>query len=313
MKVRYDRTVTTILTSAALGRRAYLHGALTTNIDSGNLLVSDLTYQSSPPARYPVLEIAPDGTVQSWSTGGNFGWYGCWQMPQNHRTGDIEGPYQGHVFRLRPGNSSRTTLSTIHIASAPVSAQRNYKLDLQTAPQLRFVGTPYTFQGGYRTWIGRIDRTTGALTSIHVTGIGARNAYWYDFDFYRGRHIQTLKTHKDRWMILLSCPRFPGRAYCLGASLSGVRPGIPLSGGRRININPDPILAATLQNQLPGLWNPGPGVLDRNGEARGLLDLTPLKLPPGGAGIPLWIAMVVLDPRVPGGVAYLPDTFVMRL
>ena len=55
------------------------------------------------------------------------------------------------------------------------------------------------------------------------------------------------------------------------------------------------------------------GVLDSGGEAQGELNLRPLSLPPGGLGMPLWIAVAVLDPAAPNSIAYLPDTYVMRI
>jgi len=75
----------------------------------------------------------------------------------------------------------------------------------------------------------------------------------------------------------------------------------------------DNLLVATVLNRLPGVWNSGPGVLNASGEARGMLDLSFLKVPPGGFGIPLWIAMVVLDHKAPGGIKYIPDTYVIRI
>ena len=92
-----------------------------------------------------------------------------------------------------------------------------------------------------------------------------------------------------------------------------MRPGIGLSDGRRIHLNVDPVVLATIHNALPGMWYPGPGVLDRQGEALGLLDLSRLPVPPGGFGIPLWIVLIVLDPKSPSGIKYVPDTWVMRV
>ncbi len=311
MKLAYNGTLSTLLTTSQLGRNAYLYGAIGTNIDNGKNLVCDLI--SGTGYRYPVLELAPDGTVNTWSTGGTYGWYGYYQAPQNHLTGDIEGPYASNVYQIKPGTTARTTLFTLRAGSAISNYHYNYQFDLQTAPVQRWVGTPYSTTGGNKQWIGYVDRSTGALTSIHVTGTGARYAYYYDFDFYRGNHIQTLKIASNKWMLLLSCPRSPGYAYVVGASFSGIRPGISVAGGRRININVDNLLVATVLNRLPGVWNSGPGVLNASGEARGMLDLSFLKVPPGGFGIPLWIAMVVLDHKAPGGIKYIPDTYVIRI
>ena len=66
----------------------------------------------------------------------------------------------------------------------------------------------------------------------------------------------------------------------------------------------------SLKNWLRPYFNPGPLVLDAGGEAQGSIDIS--KLPPLG-GVPIWIAVAVLDPAAPDGMAYLPDTYVMRL
>ena len=75
-----------------------------------------------------------------------------------------------------------------------------------------------------------------------------------------------------------------------------------------INLNVDMVTLLTLGNLVPTIWNAGPGTLDAAGEARGLLDLDFI----GGLGVPLWIAWIVLDPAAPVGIAYIPDTYVMR-
>ena len=41
----------------------------------------------------------------------------------------------------------------------------------------------------------------------------------------------------------------------------------------------------------------------------GKLDLSTLDQ----LGMPIWLAMAVLDPAAPCGIAYLPDTYVMRI
>ena len=86
-----------------------------------------------------------------------------------------------------------------------------------------------------------------------------------------------------------------------------------LPDGRNINLNLDVVVWVTANNLLPGIWKGGPGMLDGNGEAKGSLDLSGFKIPNTGLGQPIWIAVAVLDPKAPCGIAYLPDTYVMRL
>ena len=94
----------------------------------------------------------------------------------------------------------------------------------------------------------------------------------------------------------------------MAMSMSGVRPGLLLKDGRTINLNPDWLTFFTL-GALPPFWSPGPGVLDGSGGAVARLDTSQL----GPIGLPLWFAMVVIDPLAPEGIAYILDTYVMRL
>jgi hypothetical protein len=132
----------------------------------------------------------------------------------------------------------------------------------------------------------------------------------YLWDFYRKRNIQTVKTAPDRWQVRFSCPDHPTKSYVSAIGASGIRPGVRLPSGRRIWLNPGPLVHLSVTRSLSPFWNGGPGVLDRNGEAQGVLDtsgVAPLN------GLTVWIALVVLDVGAPDGVAFIPDTYVMKL
>jgi len=83
-----------------------------------------------------------------------------------------------------------------------------------------------------------------------------------------------------------------------------------LASGRKIYLVPDGFTTLSLIGMLKPFFDAGPLMLDKNGEAKGSIDLS--SLPPIG-GIPIWIAMAVLDAAAPDGMAYLPDTYVFRL
>jgi len=303
-KVTPNGSVTTFLTTFSLGRSAKFNGPIEINIDTGNYLVFDGTTQTT--LMYPVLEVTPNGIVTTWSTGGGAGWANRYSAPQNHRNGHIEGPFHSQklIYQLKKGTTSRTTLATLAVTDPILGAS---DFDLQTAAKQRWVA--FGSSPG-ATHVYYIDRTSFTVTSTHVRKTQTTAKF---IIFARGKHIQTEKLAQHKWKIWLSCPRFPNRKYRLVGGLSGVRPGVPVSDGRNINLNVDAITYATLNNSLPGIWNPGPGILDAKGGAEGQLDLSLLSLPPSGLGIPFWIAMAVLDPKAPSGIAYLPDTFVMRL
>ncbi len=314
MKVDRNGVLTTLLTTARIGRTAAPSGYIGRNIDNGNLLICDNTIVPGT-LQWPVLELAPDGTVHSFNDGSNYGWNPCSKhhCEQNVLNGHVEGPYHDRLYRLTPGSAPRGVIATLRAGAQTAVRVYNGKFDLQTAPVQRWVSTPFTpsTTSTVNQWLAYVAMD-GTVTSMRYTSL-MRAVSNYDFVFYRGRHIQTLKTGPHKWTILLSCPRSPGRPYMLAASLSGVRPGVALPDGRRINLRIDEATRLTLGNLAPAIFNPGPLVLNASGEARGTLDLTSLSPPPGGFGVPLWIALAVLDANAPSGIRYLPDTHVMRI
>jgi hypothetical protein len=306
--VKVDRagTLTTLLTSAKLGRSAAFYSSIGTNIDTGHYLVCDHTSITSPSTiRYPVLELTDDGTVQSWSTGGRYGWYGYYSAPQDFRTGELTGPYGTRIYRLTPGFDTRTTIGTLSLVSGTSLTQSRY--DVQSAARPRWIAVGYRTSAPYQTYIYNIDALTGLVTSVLVDP--AHRSVFYDFAFYRGRHVQTVKVAPRRWEVRLSLPEHAGKLYTMALTLSGIRPGLSLPDGRTFFLNPDVFTILTLQNLIPGIFDPGPGRLDASGEARGVLDASTIpKL-----GYPFWIAVAVLDPKAPLGIAFLPDVRVVRI
>ena len=92
-------------------------------------------------------------------------------------------------------------------------------------------------------------------------------------------------------------------------SLAGYRPAVPLADGRKIHLVPDIYTQMSLFGLLKPFFDAGPGTLDGNGEAQGSLDFSLLP----SIDQPMWIAIVLLDPAAPNGVAFLPDTYVFRI
>jgi hypothetical protein len=313
MKVTAGGRLTTLLTSANLGYNAFPCGYIGCNHHNGKLMVvAGMQIQSSMLA--PVLEFDANGVVTTFNDS-LIGWSGCAQyhLEQNVLNGHIEGPCDAWLLRLTRGSSPRTAIGPLKVSSGVARRVYTARFDLQTAPIQRMVSLPSNpGQPGMQQWLLYIA-PDGAVTSMLYTRLSRAVPSNYDLAFYRGRHIQTVKTGTHRWSILLSCPRSPGKAYRLAAGFSGMRPGVMLPDGRRINLKVDPLTYATVNNLLPWIFNPGGPRLNANGEARGWIDLSLLRPPPGGFGIPLWIAMVVLDPQAPCGILYLPDTYAMRI
>jgi hypothetical protein len=237
-------------------------------------------------------------------------------MTLNHRSGHFDAPLMGHtpssstltVSRLRRGGGV-TTLQVFKSPMTPyVTSVDAFEWDLQTAQRPRMIGIGGRMSGGVNSvFLYTIDPLNWAYTETRVlTGLYHRSR---DFAFYRGRHTQTEILSAREWKVRFSAPDHPGKVYVAAVGLSGVRPGIPLQDGRRINLKLDPLVALTLKGAVPGVWNPGPGRLDANGEAEGLISFRPV-YPFAG---PVWIVWAVLDPTAPCGIAYLPDTYVLRV
>jgi len=323
--MKIDRTslaVTTLLTSLNLPVKRYSgFSQLGRDIHTGRLMIGGWQDKVPPPGwDFPVWTLDPEsgyplGSLRYWNDGSVHGWpWAGYAFEQNVANGCLEGlgDQVRYVHQLKPGSSGLTTLAAV-TGYPNAQIMHGARFDLQTAARPRYLLGGFYYPRG--AWLLQFDVKTWALTTFDtvLTTAQYRYPYLYWQDFYRGRHIQTVRTGRDRWTIRLSCPRHPNLSYVLVASLSGLRPGVPIGDGRRINLNPDTITYVTLHGLMPAIWSMGPGRLDARGEARGFLDVSSLWRPANGWGIPVWIAMAVVDPNAPTGLAYLPDTYVMRL
>jgi len=318
-KLSAGSTLTTLLTTSQLSASStgvfYQVGK---NMDTGRIWVN--TNHSTAGIRYGIIEVDLDGTLSTWSTGSTYGWYGSYyhNLEQDFDTGFIRAMYGRVAYELQPGNTTRTTLYNIGYP-AGFSLYNACRYDLQTAANKRWVVPGYYITTGknnqsyYAPAFLHVDTKTYASTGMVVEPkqINApdRN-YPYAFDFYRGRHVQTVKAGTKKWNLHISCPRFPNKSYVAALSLGGYRPAVKLPDGRKIHLIPDKLTPASINNWLRPVFDAGPLTLDQNGEAVGSLDLNSL---PKLGGVPLWIAVAVLDPAAPNGIAYLPDTIVFRI
>lgn len=305
-KVSYFGRITPVLTTASLGRTADFSGKISRDIQTGLMLISDQTVRTSPTTiHYPILALdTVNGKVTTYNDGGAYGWYGFYNMPQNYRTGDIEGPYGTRVIRVTRGGGSRTTVTTIPGLPYPIYGGGAY--DLQTAHNPRIVCMGYQNTPPV-TWHYRVDAQTWTVTAFQILSSVKTDSLV--FDFYRGRHTQSVLNGKQRWDIYLSAPQFPNRAYLAAVGASGVWPGIKIPDGRRILLNLDNVAILSAQDQLRPYFNPGPAVLDAGGNAKAHLNLSAFPR----FGVPCWVSWVVFDRAAPSGIAYIPDPYVIRI
>lgn len=336
-KIDAARRLTTVLSTIRdLGEPGQLSAALGRNIDSGNYLLSAIG--SSPPARHDWVhgvldvDVNHDGKWTTFSNGGGhtlpnsaypgFGWFqDCGRLRQDYATGALRTVgYFGTVLELKPGKTPRTTL---YVCGAPVDWYHVYPAeglpDLQSAARPRYVAPAYLDRfptAGMVDGFLAVDQATYFATGNPCFPRTSPQTTYpaiyqpYVFEPYRGRQIASVKTGAARWTLRFSLPSHPNQRYVAAAGISGVRPPLRLPDGRRIWLHFDDVTRLTLAGVSKPYFDSGPGVLDANGEAQGVLDLGALG-PTGG--LPVWIALLVLDPNAPLGIAYIPDTQVIRV
>jgi hypothetical protein len=341
LKVDALRRVTTVLSTVRdLGESTDLTTAIGCNIDTGNYLITAVG--SSPTYRHDWVhgvldvDVNHDGRWTTFSNGGGYtrpgsrvpgcGWLqGYGHVRQDFATGALRDVYNdslqiGNIHELEPGRTPRTTL---YVCGSPpywhLTSWTAGFPDLQSAARPRYLVPAFE---------GRFPKAHDAdgFLAVDQADYFAVGFSGYTrppprsifpviqtstvFELYRGRHLASVKTGPARWTIRLSLPSHAGRRYVAAAGISGVRPPIRLPDGRRIWLNADDVTRLSLLGAARPFFDPGPGALDANGEAAGRLDLSALG-PTGG--LPVWIAVLVLDPHAPLGIAYIPDTHVIRV
>jgi hypothetical protein len=283
----------------------FQHGRVQRDIDTGlHLVTSNVTVVNGFSS--PVFELnASRGTITTFYGGHTAQAFKSLfhrSLPQNYLSGHLEGVVEDKVVRMTRGQNTVATLATI-LTSVYVGDRA---FDLQSAARPRMVS--------FGSWMLRnvppemllVDAQNFAYRRISVPGRAwdARS-----FAFYGGRHTQPVLVGPRTWQVHLSAPGYPGKGYFAALGASGVRPGVSLPDGRRILLNPDILTALTGGNRVPMIWKPGPGILDSKGRAMAVLNLRGTR----PLGMPIWIAWIVLDPKAPGGIAYIPDPYVMRI
>jgi len=287
---------TTITTTVRMGIRGSFNVGMVRDVDTGHFVLQ--TYGGTP-APHPLVSIAPDGTfttiIATYSTLGK----PRYQLAQDMRTSDFyvggSDPNQGFLVQV-----TKAGTSTVVATSPDLNAFTVLAADRASSPAARLVHP-------YRNSLYYTDLNTFTVTSVAVNGFSVSPR---SLTIDRSRNIQTVLTAPGTFALNFSFPGTPGLGYAAGLTLSGIRPGITLADGRTILANPDWLLTLTVGNNLQPIFNPGPGLLDSGGEARGSINLTSL---PSPLGITVHLVAVVLDPNASLGIATIADPWVMVL
>jgi hypothetical protein len=277
--------LTTIATTLALGAPGIWQGGLGVDIDTGEYVVQDRNLANGA----PLLGITDQGTIRTLANGldPRHG------ITQDIRTGDWYSPAGGQIFVVRKNATSPTSLFAgasghgLHSAVA---------FDRASAAAPRLVSR-------YRDALYFVDPIAAAVTSVVLTETTATP---WEVTFHRGRNLASIKTAPGRYDVRLSFPGAASKAYAIGLSLTGVRPGVVLADNRVISLAPDVFTVLTVANLLPGMWDPGPLVLDAGGEATARLDVSGLPT----AGLSVWCIALVLDR---GAIVTIADPILLRL
>ena len=97
----------------------------------------------------------------------------------------------------------------------------------------------------------------------------------------------------------------------MGVSVSGVRPGVPLPDGRKINLTPDDVTRVGLTVGLAPFVTGTAGTLNAQGLAAAGVNLAPLGKPANG--VLLYFEVLTLDPKSPNGIKTITDPHVIKV
>ena len=281
-------TVTSLLSSSS-------YGGMDVDIDTGNLLVQDATGVDA------LVSVSRDGA--SITTVGT-GFDSRYGITQHIPTGDV---YSGsccgdqsppeNVFRLLSGQSTAAVWF-----SAPIAPVGVYSLRADRASSanqqliLGSLGSSVTRgQGLYR-----ID-----IASKQVNQIATLTASLYETEILYRRNLSSVRTGRGRWSLQISIQEDPGLPYLIAPSLTGVRPGLPLADGRKINLTIDNLTVLAVQFGAAPFLTGIRGSLNAQGLGVAQLNLSSL----GSAvnGIRFYFDVVTLDPSAPLGIKTIAD------
>lgn len=303
-----DGSYSTVLSTNQLNGENFTF-AIHRDVGSGELLVP--TSGGNGALRSPVFRVSDLGTVSTWhaSTKGPVPGQG-WD--QEIATGDMLFCMTNKLYRSTAGNAPTTVVLDLNTVLPGGRFADGGVFENQSKGNPQFIVNAYSQSPlvGYGNRLMWLDGTNNWTITKTVDPVYSTSATQIIFPLGRPFHdranyVQTIRRTNTRWDIDLNLPAHPGAPYVIAASLSGCRPGFGIDT-RRVWLNPDPVLFATLRRELPGIFGQGPRVLDVRGSAAGYVDIGPLGLP-RGIQATLHIGAAVLDPNAPNGLAFITE------
>ena len=165
-------------------------------------------------------------------------------------------------------------------------------------PQLIF-GSSGTSSGLYV-----FDLNTNAIATLaSLSGVTVQKVF-------PSREVSTLRRAAGTWEIALHFAGEAGNGYAVGLSLSGIRPGVSLPGGRRVPLNVDNLTSLSVNGQLGPLFAGAVGALNSFDRGMAVLDVSSL---PVLKGIPVWAVALTLNPQAPLGIQTISDPIRIEL
>jgi len=280
-------------------------GGTTIDIDTGELIIQSTSGKNVD----PTLLVSRDGSsVTTLGIGANarFG------IAQHIPSGDIFigsccGDFvQSENLYFLPAGSH---LATVWLASpSPPVGVYSLKADRSSAATQQLLlgafrpSLPSRGYGGLYT-IDLATRAVSRLTTIRSS--------LYEVELLYRRNLFGIRTGAGTWDIGLAVPEDAGRGYWMIMGASGVRPGLVLPDGRKVNLVMDGLAFLGLTVGYGAYLKGTLGVLDAKGRATAQLDLTPFL--PALNGLRLHFMAVTIDPLAPLGLKTITDPFVFKV
>ncbi|MBN2491434.1 MAG: hypothetical protein JXQ29_11355 [Planctomycetes bacterium] len=298
LKIDASNTITTIASALST-----IYGGMTIDPNTGDILVQ------SAAGTDPVLRVARDGSSVVTLGGGMDARYGMdYHIPTDSiYSGSCCGDFSpaDAIYQL----PMLSTTATIFLGSAaPPVGVYSLKADRSSAAVPRLVLGAFAPAASSRGpgGIFHIDVATKSVTTFSTL---PPNASLYETEILYRRNVQTIRTATGQWAVGIKIPEDWAKVFVLAVSTTGIRPGVPLPGGRTAYLTPDTVTFLGLTTGLAPFLTGAAGQLDAGGEAVAKLNLTAIGKPANG--LRLFFLALTLNPAAPGGIETVTDPTVL--